>query len=124
QRVEEITQQTALAFGGSAKYTRIHGYTSLINHDKAVDHIIINGKKLLGSQNVIMKAHPNMGVEDFAYYLEKCEGAFFYLGTANKKKGIIHTGHNEHFDIDEDALGIGVMLQIANIISYEKYLSE
>ncbi|MGL4394668.1 MAG: M20 metallopeptidase family protein [Brevinema sp.] len=124
KRVKEMLDLTAKAFGGSAKYTRKLGYTSLINHDKAVDHIIENAKTLLGAQNVIMKPHPNMGVEDFAYYLEKVEGAFFYLGTANYDKGIVHHGHNEGFDIDEDALAIGVQMQLANIFSYHQYLSK
>ena len=65
-----------------------------------------------------------MGVEDFAYYIEKVPGAFFNLGVGNKAKGITAPLHNDKFDIDEEeSLAIGVKLQIMNILSaYEKLI--
>lgn len=57
----------------------------------------------------------DMGVEDFAYFIENTKGAFFTLGTKNKKKNIITQSHNGNFDIDEDALLNGVMMQVLNI---------
>ena len=62
-----------------------------------------------------------MGVEDFAYFLEKIPGAFFNLGVGNREKKITAPLHNDKFNIDESALIIGVKMQIANILSaYEK----
>ena len=64
-----------------------------------------------------------MGVEDFAYYIEKVPGAFFNLGVENKAKGITAPLHNDKFDIDEESLAIGVKLQIMNILSaFEKLI--
>lgn len=117
-RVQEIINSTAKMYGGTAKYTRTLGYTSLINHNHVVDIIKESGEEILGTENVIIKSKPNMGVEDFAYYLEKCQGAFFYLGTGNKQKNIWVNGHNDYFDIDEDALILGVELQISNVIKF------
>jgi metal-dependent amidase/aminoacylase/carboxypeptidase family protein len=64
----------------------------------------------------------SLGVEDFAYFLEKTPGAFFGLGCACKEKGITHSLHNKHFDIDEDCLSIGVALQVKNVLSILKQL--
>ena len=58
-----------------------------------------------------------MGVEDFAYFIENTPGAFFTLGVKNQSKGIDSPAHNGLFDIDEDALPIGVEIQIMNIYS-------
>ena len=58
-----------------------------------------------------------MGVEDFAYFIENTPGAFFTLGVKNTEKGIDNPAHNGLFDIDEDALPIGVEMQIMNIYS-------
>ncbi|MGL4563495.1 MAG: M20 metallopeptidase family protein [Brevinema sp.] len=124
KRVEEIIKSTAKMYGGSAKYTRNYGYTSLINHDQVVDIIAETGKEVLGANNVIIKSKANMGVEDFAYYLEKCQGAFFYLGTANTEKNIVVGGHQDHFDIDEDALILGVELQLSNINKFYHMLKQ
>ena len=49
-----------------------------------------------------------MGAEDFGYYSQKIPGCFFRLGTANKKKGITAGVHTPLFNIDEDAIEIGM----------------
>ena len=51
-----------------------------------------------------------MGAEDFGYYSQKIAGCFFRLGTGNKKKNIISGVHTPTFDIDEDAIEIGMRM--------------
>ncbi len=92
-------------------------YTALINHDKEVDIIKENATELLGADKIYEKKVANMGVEDFAYFIENTPGAFFTLGVKNQDKGIDSPAHNGLFDIDEDALPIGVEMQIMNIYS-------
>ena len=40
------------------------------------------------------------------------------VGIRNEEKGIIHPAHNSLFDIDEDALPIGVAIQCEVAINY------
>ena len=82
-----------------------------------MDIVRENAIELLGESNIFEKKTANMGVEDFAYFIEKTPGAFFTLGVKNKEKGIDAPAHNGLFDIDEDALMIGVEMQILNIYS-------
>jgi amidohydrolase len=49
-----------------------------------------------------------MGAEDFGYYSQKIPGCFFRLGTANQAKGITAGVHTPVFNIDEDAIEIGM----------------
>jgi len=49
-----------------------------------------------------------MGAEDFGYYSQQIPGCFFRLGTGNKSKGIISGVHTPVFDIDEEAIEIGM----------------
>ena len=121
-KVEKMILDTASLFGGTGEYIRQQGYTSLINHDSVVDIIKSVGATILGTENVITKKLPNMGVEDFAYFLEEREGAFFYLGVGNKSKNISAPGHDKDFDIDENALILGVELQLANINAFYQHL--
>jgi amidohydrolase len=51
-----------------------------------------------------------MAAEDFAYYSQIIPACFYRLGTRNEKKGIVSSVHTPTFDIDEDALSIGVGL--------------
>lgn len=119
KRIEEIVTKLPIAFGGSGEFIREEGYAALINHDKEVDIVRKNGEILLGIENVFEKKLANMGVEDFAYFIENTPGAFYTLGIKNVSKGIDAPAHNGAFDIDEDALKIGVILQLMNI--YLKY---
>lgn len=121
ERVKEMVEFTAKGYGATGKVTYRDSYTALINHDEYIDIVKENGKELLGDSGIYVKTLANMGVEDFAYFVEKVPGAFFNLGVGNKKKGIIAPLHNDKFDIDEDSLKIGVALQIFNILSaYDK----
>jgi amidohydrolase len=49
-----------------------------------------------------------LGGEDMSEILEQVPGCFFFVGAASEAKGITATHHNPAFDIDEDALPIGV----------------
>lgn len=117
RRIEEIVTNIPKGFGGSGEFIREEGYTALINHDKEVDIIKENATELLGADKIYEKKVANMGVEDFAYFIENTPGAFFTLGVKNQSKGIDSPAHNGLFDIDEDALPIGVEMQIMNIYS-------
>jgi metal-dependent amidase/aminoacylase/carboxypeptidase family protein len=56
---------------------------------------------------------PNLGAEDFACYLQKVPGLFMFLGSRNPAKGIDAMNHSDRFDIDEDALLVGVRALLA-----------
>lgn len=52
----------------------------------------------------------NLGAEDFAEYIRRVPGMFAFLGVRNPDKGIDAGNHSNRFDIDEDALAIGVRI--------------
>jgi metal-dependent amidase/aminoacylase/carboxypeptidase family protein len=54
-----------------------------------------------------------MGAEDFAYYLEKVPGCFWFLNTQAPERGIVHPNHNPRFDVDEDLLWELVAVNLA-----------
>lgn len=125
QRIAQLIECIAQGYGAIGRATFADGYTALINDDSCVDIVRENAQKLVGEDKIYVKKVPNMGVEDFAYFVEKVPGAFFYLGVRNEKRGIVASEHNDRFDIDEDALPLGVKMGILNIMSaYEKIKKE
>jgi amidohydrolase len=54
------------------------------------------------------KVEPQMVAEDFPYYGSKAPYFYFLLGTRNEAKGIGSVNHTSNFDVDEDALPLGV----------------
>lgn len=119
-KMNNIVCGMASSMGGNAEFIDYPSYPSVVNHDESVAIVRKSGLSLLGGDNVL-ECVPSMGVEDFSYFLEKIPGAFFNLGTANKKKGIDAPLHNGLFDIDESALEIGLNMQIYNLYnSFER----
>ena len=64
-------------------------------------------ERVFGAAGVLDVA-PQMVAEDFPYYGEKAPYFYFSLGTRNEEKGIASVNHTDTFDVDEDALPLGV----------------
>ena len=60
--------------------------------------------ELLGPDKLKNLPTPSMGSEDFAYYLEKVPGAFFFIGVGDEAKNTIWPHHHCRFTIDEAQL--------------------
>jgi amidohydrolase len=56
----------------------------------------------------LVAAEPVMVGEDFSFYQQKIPGFYFFLGVANPARGIDAMWHTEYFDLDEDALRVGM----------------
>lgn len=56
----------------------------------------------------VQETELRMGAEDFGFYTQHIPGCFFRLGVRNEEKGIIHGVHTPNFDIDENAIEIGM----------------
>lgn len=121
KRIGEISAATASAFGGTVEYEMIWGAPPVIN-DAAMAALAADAAKaVLGEDKVITKVPaPNMGGEDFAYYLEKVPGAFMFLSSSNPEKHTDLPHHCPQFNVDEDVLweGSAVFVAIA-----EKFLN-
>ena len=84
------------------------GSPEVCNHNAMVDLLREVGENTLGKENTIDLMDPVMGGEDFGRYLESVPGAFFRLGTCNQDKGTCVSQHNSRFNVDDDALIIGM----------------
>ena len=116
RRIGEISKATAETFRGSAEYEMIWGAPPVVNDDKMAELAADCARDVLGADKVVDHiAAPNMGGEDFAYYLMKKPGAFMFLSSADPKKHTDVPHHNPRFNVDEDVLweGSAVFVRIA-----------
>lgn len=60
------------------------------------------------------------GSEDFAYYLQKIPGVFFYIGAKPKNTSNAYFNHHPKFDIDEDALLVAAKSVADVVLDYYK----
>ena len=85
----------------------LKGYPFLQNDTTLTNAAFNTTKELLGKENV-EEMTIRMTAEDFSYYSQKVPACFFRLGVRNESKGIIHGVHNPKFNIDNEALNVGV----------------
>lgn len=119
QRIEDILAHTTKTFGADYEFELDpHWYIALTNNDDMVDIVKESGKSLLGAEKVLKVPQASLGGEDFSFFADAAPSAFFRLGARNEEKGIVHGGHTEQFNVDEDCLPVGVAMQVQNVLSF------
>lgn len=83
------------------------GYPTVYNNEQLNDVTKKIAEQYMGADKV-EETEVRMGAEDFGYYSQQIPGCFFRLGTGNKAKGITSGVHTPLFNIDEDAIEIGI----------------
>lgn len=114
RRLSEIVEDTCRAFGAEGEFVYEIGYPALVNHAAEVDFLFEVAKEILG-ENRLVDFDPIMGGEDFAYYLQKVPGAFFFFGSGD---GRDYPHHHPKFDIDERALPEATLLMTGLALQY------
>jgi amidohydrolase len=87
------------------------------NDPKLVEETLPVIRRVMGEKNVF-SPKPQMGAEDFSYFQKVVPGFFYFLGVGNKAKGITAMIHTPEFDVDEEALVIGVKVMSNVLLDY------
>lgn len=126
ERVRAVARGVAEAFDVQIDLEITPGYPVLVNHEAASALVENAGVQVLGAEYV-EEMPLSMGAEDFSYMAEKRPGALFRVGISNPEKGFVHGLHSDLFDLDEDALAVGVSVFAQAVIEFlgnsEKYLA-
>ena len=104
QRIGELGKAVAAMRGLSFEFEWLGGYPPLLNEPEAAALAEEAARTVLGGERVRRLTRPSMGGEDFAYYLEKVPGCFWFLNTQAPERGISFPNHNPRFDLDEGLL--------------------
>ena len=108
-KIKEFCAEVASSFNVEADLFIEEGYPVLINDVSLTNSLRDKAVDFMGEENV--KDIPQlMTAEDFAWYSHKVKACMYRIGTSNAEKGIVFKQHTPTFDIDEDALEIGVGL--------------
>ncbi|MBT4628032.1 MAG: amidohydrolase, partial [Rhodospirillales bacterium] len=105
QRMSDICDGLAAAYGATIKLDYEEGYPALINHPYETDRAVLAAKAVVGEGNVNAEQPPTMGSEDFAYMLEARPGAYILLGQGDENN--VHQLHHSHYDFNDEILAIG-----------------
>jgi amidohydrolase len=125
EMVERVIRGVCESMGASYKLDYIRQTSPLVNAAEMCELVAECAAEVVGVENVIRdESVRTMGGEDMSYFLERVPGCYFFLGTRNEARGLIHPHHSPRFDIDESALVIGVEIMTRIVRGYLKRGSE
>lgn len=110
-RAHELIRKTCNdlvnSMGGEVDLHIDVGYPCVYNNEKLSEEAKKKAAEYLGDNNV-GETELRMGAEDFGYYAQLIPACFYRLGTMNKEKGITANVHTPTFNIDENAIEVGM----------------
>ncbi len=109
ESIVKITKGISESLGCQCDIEIRKGYPFLKNNPELTQTAIDNAINYMGAENVV-NLDIWMAAEDFSYYSQELPACFYRLGTRNDAKNITSHVHTPTFDIDEDALPIGMGL--------------
>jgi amidohydrolase len=114
-RIEEVARDIVRGAGGALTLRADYALPAVVNDDVVTRVVERAAQRVIGQAN-IRRGWRNPFSDDFGLFLESAPGCLVLLGTANPAKGITEIWHRPGFDVDEDALPVGVeILSLAAI---------
>lgn len=95
------------SMGGEIDLLIDRGYPTVYNNEQLHEVAKKCAVEFIGKENV-EETELRMGAEDFGYYAQQIPACFYRVGVMNKEKGITSGVHTATFNIDEDAIEIGI----------------
>ncbi len=111
RRLRELGTGIDGAFGTQTLVEVFERYPATVNNPEITSVVAGLAQDLIGS-GCLETEMRLMGAEDMSFYLQEIPGCFLFLGAGNSAKGFDRPHHNPRFNIDEDALPIGVEMFI------------
>ena len=105
--IRNISTSVVHGMGGELDIHIDIGYPSVFNHEELNEQARSLAEKFVGAENV-ETTELRMGAEDFGFYSQKIPGCFYRLGVGNIAKGIGSGVHTPTFNVDENAIAIGI----------------
>lgn len=107
QKIKSISEDLVKSMGGTVDVKIEVGYPFLENDPTLTIQARKKAELMLGTENTV-DLPLRMTGEDFAYFSQKIPATFIRIGVRNEAKGIIYPVHNTRFNIDEDAIEVGI----------------
>lgn len=107
--IEQQVNGIVKANGGTVELEISKGYPYLENDPKVTASMCRKAQLFLGEDKV-EELPIRLTSEDFSYYSQEIPVCFFRLGVRNEAKGITYGVHHPKFNIDENALKIGMQM--------------
>jgi amidohydrolase len=107
ERIVEVSGVLARAAGATVSAEVDFALPALVNDEYVTGAVERAARQVIGHRNIIT-GWRNPFSDDFGLFMAAAPGCLVLLGTANPDSGITEIWHRPGFDLDEEALPIGV----------------
>lgn len=124
ERMREMAQHTAAAFGAQAQFRFKRNYPPLINHRRETQFAIEVMRSIVGNDKVDTQMEPTMGAEDFAFLLQEIPGCYIFIGNGEGSHRVDGHGlgpcnlHNPSYDFNDELLPVGATYWVRLVEAY------
>ena len=108
RRIGEVAQGVAAAMRAEVEYEVRGGCGACVNDEAMAALVRRAAEATVGAEHVPGGDQRQAASDDMSYFLEASPGCYFFVGASNPAWGIDAPHHSARFDIDEDALPIGL----------------
>jgi amidohydrolase len=116
-RLETLATAIAAGFGASATVTFEYGAPPTVN-DPAMTEIVKAAAAEVVGPDRIVDGPLKVVSEDYSLFLERVPGCYYFVGSRNEEKGLVWGHHHMRFDIDEDAMAVGIETMTRTVLRY------
>ena len=121
QRMRDVAQHTAAAFGASVQFDFHRNYPPTINHAAEAQFVRQVMQEVVGT-DMTLPFDPTMGAEDFSFFLQAKPGAYFMIGNGDGAHRGAYAGHdhslgpctlhNPNYDFNDQLIPVGASLWV------------
>ncbi|HSU66863.1 MAG TPA: M20 family metallopeptidase [Tepidisphaeraceae bacterium] len=94
------------------------GYPPTVNDPAMADYVAKIAKQTFGPDRYYPVPRPSMGGEDFAYYLQKVPGCFFFVGVEPLDRPTYPPLHSDRYDFTDGSLAVGMRMFVELVRNY------
>ena len=110
ERFKQVVTGIATSMGCESEITIKQVTAPVINNEAVAATVHAAAQSVFPNTKIDDNSYLTMGAEDMGYMLEKADGCYFFIGSANDEKHLNYNHHHPKFDFDEQALINGVAL--------------
>ena len=118
RRLGELAQSVAAGLRASAELEVGSGCGPCVNDAEIAALMRRAAVATVGAEHVITSDARQSVSDDMGVFLDAVPGCYILVGTGNPERGITAPHHSNRFDIDEDALPIGVEVLARAALEY------
>jgi len=120
--IRKLATSIAESHGAEAEISFFDNYPPTVNHNEPTRFLEELATELFPSDMVQRLQAPTMGGEDFAFFLERIPGSYFFLGVSDGRSGGYPSLHHPGFDFNDSALESGMKMFVHAALAYSSFI--